>query len=94
MSEDTSRTRSIKTNHFHGNELPISAVCFALAGQEGNDGDEGNTLQAAGQYIKDLELKCATLEVGLINIINYKYHGQESMPDIARNTLEAARKIA
>jgi hypothetical protein len=42
----------IKTQHFGSKELPLASVLFALAGQENNDGDEGNAMQAAGEFIK------------------------------------------
>lgn len=44
----------IKTNHFHGKDMPLSSVLFALAAAEGNDGDEGNAMQLAGETIRAL----------------------------------------
>ena len=56
----------LTTNHFHGKDLPLSAVLFALASQEGNDGDEGNAMQAAGEFIRKVfpENVIFALEVG------------------------------
>lgn len=34
--------------------MPLVSVLYALAGQEGNDGDEGNAMQAAAEEIKRL----------------------------------------
>lgn len=42
----------ITTHHFGGKSLPLSAVLFALASQEGNDGDEGNAMQLAGETLR------------------------------------------
>ena len=43
----------IFTQHF-GKRMPLVSVLYALAGQEGNDGDEGNAMQMAGEVIEDL----------------------------------------
>ena len=43
----------IFTQHF-GKRMPLVSVLHALAGQEGNDGDEGNAMQMAGEVIEDL----------------------------------------
>lgn len=41
----------ITTTHFHGQPRKLSVVLHALAAQENNDGDEGNAMQAAADYI-------------------------------------------
>jgi hypothetical protein len=42
----------IVTNHFHNRPMPLSSVLYALAAQEGNDGDEGNAMQMAAEFIR------------------------------------------
>ena len=48
------REPMIQTQHFHNKPMPLTSVLFALAGQEGCDGDEYNAMQMAGEYIKHL----------------------------------------
>ena len=43
----------IITDHFRRKTLPLSSVLYALASQENNDGDEGNAMQAAADYIRE-----------------------------------------
>ena len=51
MSDSAQHQTTIRTAHFHGKEMPLVSVLYALAGQEGNDGDEGNAMQAAGRAV-------------------------------------------
>ncbi|KKN90016.1 hypothetical protein LCGC14_0231280 [marine sediment metagenome] len=66
-------TRKIATQHYHGKELPISAVLHGFAGQENNDGDEGNTMQAAGDYITELETALKHVASG-VKILEPEYY--------------------
>ena len=43
----------IKTEHF-GAYAPLTSVLYALAAQEGADGDEGNAMQAAADFIRSM----------------------------------------
>ena len=45
---------SLDSPHFLGRKVPLTKVLRALAAQEGNDGEEGNALQAAADYIEAL----------------------------------------
>ena len=45
------RTTRIKTDHFWNVEMPLATVLRALSSQENNDGDEGNTMAAAGDLL-------------------------------------------
>lgn len=44
----------IITNHFFRKPRKLTEVLFALAAQENNDGDEGDAMQEAANYIRAL----------------------------------------
>lgn len=44
---------ALYTQHF-GRVMPLTTVLYSLAAQEGNDGDEGNVMQAAADELKML----------------------------------------
>lgn len=44
----------IITNHFFRKPRKLTEVLFALAAQENNDGDEGDAMQEAANYIQTL----------------------------------------
>lgn len=50
LTQDVDRSPELATSHF-GKAMPLVTVLFALAAQEGNDFDEGNAMQAAGEHI-------------------------------------------
>ena len=67
---DKQTPTTIKTDHFHGREMPLTSVLFALAAQEGNDGDAGNAMQAAGEEIIRLRVQRDTLRSAIRNLID------------------------
>lgn len=50
-------SQKIQLNHFQGKPVDIAAALFAFAAQEGCDGEEYDLMQAAGEYIRQLEAR-------------------------------------
>jgi hypothetical protein len=73
----------IQTGHFHGREMPLTAVLFALAGQEGNDGDEGNAMQAAGEALVRLQHEVGRLRT-MIRVNTLRWNPAATNEDIDR----------
>lgn len=46
---------TIAFSHFGGKDVKITTALYSLAAQENNDGDEGNLMQKAADYITWLE---------------------------------------
>jgi len=50
------------SEHFHAKPMPLTTVLYALAGQEGNDGDEGAVMQIAADFIKKQQAEIEELQ--------------------------------
>ncbi len=68
MKARTSDDGRMVSEHHGGQTMDIAAVCSALAGQENNDGPEGDALQAASEYIAALRSRVAQLEAAVADL--------------------------
>ncbi|AWD90505.1 inhibitor of host Lon protease [Erwinia phage Cronus] len=53
--KETPQIGKIRLNHFHGHEVDIAYALSAFAAQEGCDSEEYDLMQAASEYIRELE---------------------------------------
>lgn len=49
--------KKVKSNHFIGREVPLYYLLTSFASQENCDGEMYDSMQLAGEYIKELEIE-------------------------------------